>query len=86
MCLHICLSSCFIDSLDDQPGLTQLQSFTTKNGKSINLMEVIGVQYESFGTCLLDDDLGVKVGAIKADLRSVDGIMREIFTKWLRGM
>ena len=73
-------------SLDDQPRLKQLQSFTTKNGKSINLMEVIGVQYESFGTYLLDDDLGVKVGAIKADLRSVDGIMREIFTKWLRGM
>ena len=75
-----------IISLDDQPGLPQLQQFITKDGKSINLIEIIGVKCDSFGTCLLDDKLGVKLFAIKADHHSIDCITRQIFTQWLQGI
>jgi hypothetical protein len=72
--------------LDGRPGLTELQQFITKDGKSLNLMQDIGAKYDGFGTCLLDDTHGSIIAAIRSDHHSVESKMREIFTKWLQGM
>ena len=93
VCMCVCVCVCVylsfyfpVLSLGDRPVLPQLQQFITKDGSSINLLQIIGVQYENFGTCLLADNLGVKMAAIKSDERSVDSKMREIITKWLQGI
>ena len=73
--------------LDGRPGLTELQQFTTKEGKfSVNLLQDVGAKYDGFGTCLLDDTHGSKMAAIQSDHRTVETKMRDIFTKWLQGM
>ena len=73
-------------SLGDKPGLTQLQNFTTKDGKSTDLLKSMGVLNTPLGMCLLADDDGVEMEAIKADYHSVYEITTQIFTVWLRGM
>ena len=71
--------------LDGQPGLTELQQLTTKEGKSLNLLQDVGAKYEGFGTCLLDDTYGSKMDTIRSDHHTVETKMRNIFTNWLQG-
>ena len=77
----ICLSV-----LGDRPGLPELQRFTTNDGNSLNLLQEIGVKYEDIGICLLEDETGAKMGAIKSDNQNVESKMRDIFRKWLQGI
>ena len=71
--------------LADTPQLPQLQSFTTKEGKSVNVFEMIGVSYASFGTCLLNDAHGHKINNIENDHYLVMDKIRAILTTWLKG-
>ena len=51
----------------------------------MNIMEMIGVSYASFGTCLLNDDHGHKINNIENDHYLVVDKIRAILTTWLRG-
>ena len=51
----------------------------------MNLLQQIGPKCDLFGTCLLEDEHGVKMGTIRADTHSVEGKMRDIITTWLQG-
>ena len=72
-------------SIDDRPGLTELPQFQTRDGKHINLLQSIAPHSDDFGTCLLADDNGVKMAALKTDHRSVEQVTRHIFIEWLVG-
>ena len=86
-CVHACTHLSVLSiSIDDRPKLTQLQQFTTKDGDPKNLLQDIGVKYDSVGTCLLDDDQGTKLANIKTDHHSTESIMKEIFVRWLQGI
>ena len=72
-------------SLDARPTMPELQTFATKD-RNVDLIEFIGIQYDSFGTCLLVDNHGLRMKAIKTDHPSVTNTMREIFITWLQGI
>ena len=84
----IILRNCSLLSivLDGRPGLTELQQFTTKEGKSFNLLQDVGAKYDGFGTCLLDDTHGSKMATIQSDHPTVETKMKNIFINWLQGM
>ena len=44
------------------------------------------MELKSFGTCILEDDFGEKMGEIQADNRAKEDMMRDIFRKWFQGM
>ena len=78
--------SLFPVPLGDIPTETQLQHLATNNEEyHINLYELIGVGYEHFGVCLLDDDSGYLIRAIKTDSHSINSVVTKIFRKWLQG-
>ena len=64
------------------PGLL---AFPGKSGK-ISIPERINTNYITFGTFLLQDDFGEKVGAIAEEMKpSVTNINIIILERWLRG-
>ena len=52
----------------------------------MNLLLDVGVKYQDFSTCLLDDTHGSKMATIQSDHPTVETRMSDIFTKWLQGM
>ena len=74
-------SSC----LADTPDLPHLQRFTTMEGNSVNVIEMIGINYASFGTCLLNDVHGHKINNIENDHHLVMDKIRAILITWLKG-
>ena len=64
------------------PGLL---AFPGKSGK-INIPERISTKYKTFGTLLLQDEFGEKVGAIAEEMKpDVTNINIIILERWLRG-
>ena len=65
--------------------LFELRRFPKLDGKSIDLAAEI-VDYNLFVTCILEDDRGSKLAAIKKGHGpSVTEIMNEVFNQWLIG-
>ena len=71
--------------IDDRPVLTQLLQLQTRDRKPIRLLQDIVPHYGTFGTCLLDDENGVKMHIIESNHRSVEGKTTAIFTKFIEG-
>lgn len=70
---------------DDRPVLTQLLQLQTRDRKPIRLLQDIAPHYAKFGTCLLDDEEGVKMSIIESDHSSVEKRTTAIFTKFIEG-
>ena len=69
--------------MDERPTLTELMRF----GKDhVNIIEDIGDKYHMFGTFLLDDKTGSKMGAIEGYNRGrAEAINITILTRWIGG-
>ena len=68
--------------MDDRPTLNELMNFGEGH---VNIIEAIGDKYNKFGTLLLKDKHGGKVGAIKHDERRAEDINNTVLTRWIRG-
>ena len=69
--------------MDKCPTLTELMSF---GKKSVDIIEGIGDRYHRFGTKLLKDDTGSKMGVIENDERNkAEAINEKVLTRWIRG-
>ena len=71
--------------IDDRPVLTQLLQLQTRDRKRIRLLQDIVPHYATFGTCLLNDENGVKMHIIESNHRSVEEKTTAIFTKFIEG-
>ena len=73
----------FVKHADTQPTLPELLKFHSKSGIT-NIPQMIGTNYETFGTLLLNDKQGEKIDGIteKADAK---GTNLAILKRWLRG-
>ena len=79
-CIHVPLIV-----TDDRPVLTQLLQLQTRDKKPIRLLQDIVPYYGTFGTCLLDDENGVKMRIIESNHKSVEDKTTAIFTKFIEG-
>ena len=68
----------------DTPTFHQLLSMKGVDGKPLNVIRRITVNYYTFGVILLQDDNGEKVDVIERDHKEAEAITREILKKWLR--
>lgn len=71
--------------MDKRPTLLELYDFPSGGG-SIDIIEKIGINYNKFGSFLLEDKDGDKMKVIVKECRGdVADINREIFFKWING-
>ena len=69
----------------DRPSLTELLDFPYKD-KTIDILELIGTNYVTFGTFLLDDKSGTIVSSIeKQRMQRSHEINKDILDKWIAG-
>ena len=68
--------------MNDRPTLTELMNY----GKDhVNIIEEIADKYHRFGTLLLEDRTGSKMGTIEEDERRTEAINNRVLTRWIRG-
>ena len=69
--------------MDERPTLVGLMWF----GKGrVNIIEEIGDKYHEFGSLLLEDKTGSKMGALAITLRNdTEDINNRVLTRWIRG-
>ena len=73
----------FTAGMDDCPTLTELMKF---GDKGVNIIQKIGDKYHKFGTKLLEDDDGSKMGALEGEKRgNAEDINNAVLTRWIRG-
>ena len=65
--------------------MEELEGLETKSGQSIDVLERIATEYETFGIKILEDETGDTVEVIKEDERSAGRIKRQIAMQWLKG-
>lgn len=68
--------------MDDCPTLTELMNFGESH---VDVIEEIGNKYHKFGTLLLKDETGSKMGAIEHDEHTAVAINNRVLTRWIRG-
>ena len=69
--------------MDDCPTLTELMNFGEHH---VDIIEEIGAMYHKFGTLLLEDEHGSKMGALEGEKRgNAEDINNAILTRWIRG-
>ena len=51
----------------------------------VNIIEEIGDKYHKFGTLLLEDKTGSKMGSIEDDERRAEAVNNRVLTRWIRG-
>ena len=73
----------FTAGMDDRPTLNELIKF---GNEEINVIEKIGCKYHNFGTKLLRDDDGSKMGALEGEKRgNAEDISNAVLSRWIRG-
>lgn len=75
-----------LHNIDSTPTLGELISFTTADGRKVNLVEQIGTAYTTVGVFLLQDDTGQVVSAIESECHhNAANINRQVLQRWLTG-
>ena len=72
----------FTAGMDGCPTLTELMNFGENH---VDVIERIGDKYYKFGTLLLEDETGSKMGVIQHDERTAVAINNRVLTRWIRG-
>ena len=57
-----------------------------EKGASIRIMDRIGSDYHTLGTCLLNDKDGGIMRTIEHDYKVSDKILNEVFHRWIKGL
>ena len=68
--------------MDDCPTLPELMNFGEGH---VNIIQEIGDKYHDFGTFLLEDKHGNKMGVIKHDERTAEAITTRVLIRWING-
>ena len=73
-----------VHCIAQRPSLPALQNFKTKEGEYVNILQMIGAGYSSFGICLLNDKDGGMLNTIRVSNNyKVEPVVEEIFNRWL---
>ena len=73
-------------SAGEKPTLTELLSFETVSGATVDITEKVGTEYAKLGLWLLEDKDGSKIEQIESDCHYKSAvIIRKILTRWVRG-
>ena len=71
---------------DDVPEMSQLTELKIPEKPfTVRIIEDIGMDYTSLGTCLLNDKVGSKLREIENDYHRTEKIVNEIFHQWIKG-